>query len=117
MTEKTKLPDSWQKEQKAIKAIQIAFDVGEEVQHLIRREALDQSINPPDRVRQILGLPVSRKPIRPRLSISLSQEDFLLLAEKFAVDQNDHVAIRRLAAEKLIRHMIESKQESEAKRT
>jgi hypothetical protein len=112
LTGKSRLPKSWEKEQRAVKAVQIAFDVGAEVQHLIRREAVDQAINPPDRVRQILGLPVSNKPIRPRLSISLSPDDFLLLAQKFGVDPHDHVAIRNLAAQMLIQHLAESKQET-----
>jgi hypothetical protein len=55
LSEKSKLPDRWQKEQRTVKAVQIAFDVGEEVQYLIRREALDLAINPPDRIRQILA--------------------------------------------------------------
>ena len=105
MSEKSKLPPRWQKEQRAVKAVQIAFDVGEEVQYLIRREALDLAINPPDRIRQILGLPVNSKPVRPRLSISLSPEDFILLAEQFGVDPEDRIAIRHIAAEKLIQHL------------
>ena len=105
MNEKSKLPQHWKKEQKVVKAVQMAFDVGEEVQFLIRREALDLAINPPDRIRQILGLPVSNKPVRPRLSISLSPQDFTLLAEKFGVDPEDRVAIRQIAAEKLIQYL------------
>jgi hypothetical protein len=100
-----KLPNRWQNEQKTVKAVQIAFDVGEEVQYQIRREALDLAINPPDRIRQILGLPVNSKPVRPRLSISLSPQDFILLAEQFGVDPDDRIAIRHMAAEKLIQHL------------
>jgi hypothetical protein len=107
LSEERKLPGRWQAEQKTVKAVQIAFDVGEEVQYQIRREALDLSINPPDRIRQILGLPVNSKPVRPRLSISLSQQDFVLLAEEFGVDPNDRIAIRHLAAERLIQHLTD----------
>lgn len=97
----------WENEKKAVKAVQIAFDVGDEVNHRIRLEALEQGINPPDRVRQILGLPVNRKPVRPRLSISLSDEDFTILAKKFSVLPDDKLKIRQLAAETLISHLDE----------
>lgn len=97
--------DKWDGERRAVKAVQVAFDVGDEVNLLIRKEALEQSINPSDRVRQILGLPISRKPVRPRLSISLSESDFEQLAEQFGLLLDDRLGIRRVAAEKLIDHL------------
>ena len=102
----------WDGERQAVKAVQVAFDVGDEVNLLIRREALEQSINPSDRVRQILGLPISRKPVRPRLSISLSESDFEQLAEQFGVPLEDRLGIRRMAAEKLIAHLTNQPGES-----
>ena len=95
----------WAKEKKAVKAVQIAFEVGDEVNRQIRLEALEQGINPPDRIRQILGLPVNSKPVRPRLSISLSDDDFVILASKFGVTLDDRLKIRQLAAETLIAHL------------
>lgn len=112
MAQKGKIPGRWAKEKKTIKAVQVAFDVGEEVRQLIRTEALQRGINPSDRVRQILGLPVTTKPQRPRLSISLSEDDFTLLAAKFDTDTDDRLAIRQIAAEKLITHLEHSKEES-----
>lgn len=97
--------DKWQKERQAARAVQIAFDLGHEVSYLIRTEALERGINPPDRIRQILGLPVSSKPIRPRLSISLTEEDFAQLAAEFGVDPSDKLKIRQIAAEKLLEHL------------
>lgn len=97
--------DKWQKERQAARAVQIAFDLGHEVSYLIRTEALERGINPPDRIREILGLPVSSKPIRPRLSISLTEEDFAQLAEEFGVDPSDKLKIRQIAAEKLLEHL------------
>jgi len=98
----------WENEKKAVKAVQIAFDVGDEVNRQIRLEALDQSINPPERIRQILGLPVNKKPVRPRLSISLSDEDFVILADKFSIPLDDRLKIRQWAAEMLIAHLDET---------
>lgn len=99
-----KIPQKWHEETKAIKATQVAFDVGETVQYVIRKEALDRNINPPDRIRQILGLKVSRKPKRLRLSISLTAEDKKFLADQFGIDSNDHIEIKKRAAEMLIQH-------------
>ncbi|MBL4660490.1 MAG: hypothetical protein JKY19_09040 [Alcanivoracaceae bacterium] len=99
-----KIPQKWQEEKKAIKATQVAFDVGEKIQYVIRKEALDRNLNPPDRIRQILGLKVSRKPKRLRLSISLTAEDMKFLAKKFAIDEDDNIEIKRRAAEMLIKH-------------
>ena len=64
--------------------------------------------NPPDRIREILGLSVNRKPQRPRLSISLTDDDFHLLSEQFEVDAADRLRIRQLAAERLIAHLQET---------
>ncbi len=100
--------NKWEEEKKAVKAVQIAFDVGDEVNRRIRQEALERGINPPDRIRQILGLPVQKKPMRPRLSISLSEADFGILADKFSVSWDDRIRIRQLAAEKLIDHLKDS---------
>tara|TARA_B100000959_G_C14490641_1_gene423062 strand:+ start:32 stop:370 length:339 start_codon:yes stop_codon:yes gene_type:complete len=112
VAQKGKMPGRWADEKKTIKAVQVAFDVGEEVQLLIRREALERGINPPDRVRQILGLPTTTKPQRPRLSISLSDADFRILAEKFNTGEEDRLSIRQIAAEKLIAHLENRKSES-----
>jgi len=97
--------DKWNREKQAAKSVQVAFDLGHDVSYRIRAEALQRGINPPDRIRQILGLPASNKPIRPRLSISLTEEDFDLLAAAFDVDVSDRLLIRQLAAEKLIEHL------------
>lgn len=107
---KRKIPKKWENEIKAIKATQVAFDVGEKVQYVIRKEALDRNINPSDRIRQILGLKVSRKPKRLRLSISLSDEDSAFLADSYKLEKKDSVEIKRKAAEKLIKHVKNNKE-------
>ncbi|MFT7686761.1 MAG: hypothetical protein ACI9FB_002107 [Candidatus Azotimanducaceae bacterium] len=105
--------DKWDKEKKAVKAVQVAFDLGEEVSHHIRLEALQKGINPPDRIREILGLPVNSKPVRPRLSISLTDDDFEKLASSFGVSTDDKLRIRQFAAEKLIANLSD-KQDDES---
>lgn len=103
----SKTREKWEKEKKTVKAIQLAFDVGEEVQYQVRREALDLGFTPSDRIRQILGLPVNPKPVRPRLSISLTPEDFELLSKEYNLDKDDRLGIKQMAAEALIKHVKE----------
>lgn len=102
---KKKLPEKWEREKKAVKAIQLAFDVEERIQMAIRREALELGVNPSDRIRQILGLPVNRRPQRPRLTISLSAEDFDLLADKFTLTADNRIGIKQEAADQLVNHV------------
>ncbi|MBL4607941.1 MAG: hypothetical protein JKY01_08960 [Pseudomonadales bacterium] len=99
---KKNMPEKWQKEADAIKAVQVAFDLGEEIQAVIRREALEMGLNPSDRVREILGLPVSRRTVRPRLSISLTPDDFVQLAGDYKLNSADKVGLKREAAQVLI---------------
>ena len=104
MSDSKKLPPKWATETKAVKATQVAFDVGEKVQYVIRKEALDRNVNPPDRIRQILGLKASRKPMRLRLSVSLTPDDMNYLAQKFELEPENNIAIKHKAAELLIQH-------------
>ena len=100
--------DKWNREKQAVKAVQVAFDLEQELSHRIRFEALERGINPSDRIREILGLPINTKPIRPRLSISLTQEDFRLLARQFKVASNEQLKIRHIAAEVLLGRLGET---------
>lgn len=102
---KRKIPQKWEDEKKAIRATQVAFDVGEQVQYVIRKEALDRNVNPSDRIRQILGLKVLSKPKRLRLSVSLNNDEMAYLAKAYQVDVDDPVEIKRRAAEKLVEHV------------
>ncbi|MEE2730089.1 hypothetical protein [Ketobacter sp.] len=94
--------ERWQKEKQAIKAVQVAFDVSAEAQRVIKQAALDSNLNPPDQIRKILGLPYNKKPLRPRLTVSLKAEDFTILAEKYGLDPDDQNAIREKVAEELL---------------
>ncbi len=112
MTRKTvkqpTLPESWEQEARAVRAVQIAFDLDEDIQKAIRREALEMDMNPSDRIRQLLGLPTRERPRRLRLSISLSEEEIRQLAEQYDLDINDRVSIKHKAAELLALHIKET---------
>ena len=98
-------PAHWEKERQAIRAVQVAFDLDEQVQLAIRQEALDLGVNASDRIRQILGLEVPRRPKRVRLSISLGEADFHTLAKRFKLDEDDRVSIKQQASEALVEHV------------
>lgn len=95
-------PPRWQSEQSAIKAIQIAFDISADAQKIIKQEALNNNLNPPDQIRKILGLSYNKKPVRPRLTVTLKDEDFAVLAERYGLDASDQNTIRERVVEELI---------------
>lgn len=97
-----KVPEKWQSSVKAVKAVQVAFDMDEKVQKEIRKAAVEASLSPSDQIRLILGLPVHKKPKRPRLTVSLSHEDYQTLAEKYQLDADQQLEIKRKLMDELI---------------
>jgi len=106
-----KLPEKWQSSVKAIKAVQVAFDMDEQFQLAIRREALEAGLSPSDQIRTILGLPTSKRPKRPRLTVSLSPDDYQVLAEKYALTPDQQLEIKRKLMDDLIHYVQENKQD------
>lgn len=104
MIKKQQITEKWAKEKQAVRATQVAFDLAEKVQYHIRRQALEENLTPSDYIRKVLGLKVSAKPKRLRLSISLSADEMIQLAENYDLSPDDRVAIKQKAAEVLIAH-------------
>lgn len=100
-----KVPDKWQSNIKAMKAVQVAFDMDEQFQLAIRREALEAGLSPSDQIRTILGLPTSKRPKRPRLTVSLSPADYEVLAEKYGLNAEQQLEIKRKLMDDLIVHV------------
>lgn len=100
-----KIPDKWQSSVKAIKAVQVAFDMDEKIQLAIRKEALDAGLSPSDQIRDILGLPINKRPKRPRLTVSLATEDYLILAEKYQLKPDQQLEIKKKLMDDLIHHI------------
>lgn len=98
---KSKQPERWKKESKAIKATQIAFDISTEAQKRLKLTAIQNDLSPSDQMRKILGLP-SKKPVRPRLTISLTEEDYAILAKHYGLTEDDKLAIKEMAAKEII---------------
>lgn len=108
MTKSKPLPEKWLKEQQAAKATQVAFDIDEKFQYSIRKAALDRGVSPSDQIRTILGLSVSKRPKRPRLTVSLSGEDYVLLAEKYGLHPSEQLEIKRRVLDDLV-HFVDKK--------
>jgi hypothetical protein len=97
-----KIPQKWQSNVNAIKAVQVAFDMDEKIQKEIRKAAVEANLSPSDQIRMILGLPVNKKPKRPRLTVSLNLDDYQLLAAKYGLDAEQQLEIKRKLMEDLI---------------
>ncbi|MEY8214452.1 MAG: hypothetical protein RPR97_08215 [Colwellia sp.] len=100
-----KILDKWQSSIKAIKAVQVAFDMDEKIQLSIRKQALNAGLSPSEQIRDILGLPVNKRPKRPRLTVSLSQDDYQLLAKKYGLAAEQQLEIKKILMDKLIDHV------------
>lgn len=100
-----KIPDKWQSSVKAIKAVQVAFDMDEKIQLSIRKEALDAGLSPSDQIREILGLPINKKPKRPRLTVSLAPSDYQILALKYQLTADNQLEIKKKLMDDLIVHV------------
>ncbi|QDP02269.1 hypothetical protein FNC98_13510 [Thalassotalea sp. PS06] len=102
MMSERKIPQKWQSNVKALKAVQVAFDMDEKVQKTIRKTAVDAGLSPSDQIRLILGLPVNKRPKRPRLTVSLNPQDYQILAEKYNLDADDQLEIKRKLMDELV---------------
>jgi predicted Co/Zn/Cd cation transporter (cation efflux family) len=102
-----KIPEKWQSSVKAIKAVQVAFDMDEKIQLAIRKEALEAGLSPSDQIRDILGLPINKRPKRPRLTVSLAPDDYLVLAEKYQLLPEQQLEIKKKLMDDLILHITD----------
>ena len=93
----------WSGSDAALRAVQVAFDVEKQVIDAVRYAAFESQLSPSDQIRKILGLPYSSKPVRPRLTVTLNDDDYLLLAERFKVDPDDKRRIKEVLHEQLIK--------------
>jgi len=92
----------WSGSDAALRAVQVAFDVETQVIDAVRLAAFKSQLSTSDQIRKILGLPYSSKPVRPRLTVSLSDADYALLAARLGVDAADRRRIKEMLHEQLI---------------
>jgi len=101
MVAKKKIPGSWARSDKNIRAVQVIFELGLEQSRNLRIRAIEKDLSPSDYIREIIGLP-RKKPIRPRLSISLSAEDYHILGKRYELTPDKKELIREKIKEELI---------------
>lgn len=100
MVKKKALPKSWGKSKKHIRAVQVVFELGIENARAIRQEASARDLSFSDLIRDIVGLN-PKQPVRPRFSVSLSDEDYAQLAKRYGVSADDRATIREKMKEEL----------------
>ncbi|MCF6439291.1 hypothetical protein L1077_07610 [Pseudoalteromonas luteoviolacea] len=100
---------TWQKQEKAVRATQLAFDLSSEVQKFIKKSAIDEELTPSDMIRRILGLEIKSKKTRQRLSFNLSDDEIILLAQRFGISDGDKRMVKQKVADLLIQHVKDSK--------
>jgi len=96
----------WDQEQKIAKATQVAFELEQQVAQHIQRLAIKDGLTPSSQIRKIIGLPYS-PPKRPRLTVSLSLNDYELLGDKYQLKSSKTLDIRRKIMEDLIASLHE----------
>lgn len=99
----TRKPARWSGSDEALRAVQVAFDVELAVMDAIRTAAFHNNLSTSDQIRQVLDLSVSTRPKRPRLTVSLTAHDYALLAQRYGLDETDHLAIKERVTQDLIR--------------
>lgn len=92
----------WSGSDDALRAVQVAFDVERQVIDAVRYSAFESQISPSDQIRKILGLPYNSKPVRPRLTVTLSDADYAILAQRFGVAADDKRKIKEALHDALI---------------
>jgi len=102
VTKPARLPVRWQSAQPALRAVQVAFDVSEVVLQAVRTAAFAANLSNSDQIRLVLGLPLTRQAKRPRLTVSLSGEDYQLLGQRYRLDPGDHLGIKERVNAELI---------------
>lgn len=102
MSEKKKVPTSWKKSDKNIRAVQVIFELEQQQSRALRIRAIEKDLSPSDYIRDIVDLP-RKKPVRPRLSISLSEEDYEILAKRYQLKPTEKSKIRERIKEELVK--------------
>ena len=98
----TKKPARWTGSDEALKAVQVAFDVEQDVLNAVRRAAFENDLSTSDQIRQVLQLSTASKPKRPRLTVSLTGEDYAILGERFGVEAQNRLEIKERVIAELI---------------
>ncbi len=100
MSDKDK-PKRWSDSDKAIRATQVAFDVENRIIDIIKLQACEKGVTPSDLMRLILGLEVTAKRIRPRLTMTLKEQDYEELGKRYGLKSSERLAIKARIIEEI----------------
>ncbi|MDR1227471.1 MAG: hypothetical protein LBK55_00375 [Azoarcus sp.] len=95
-------PPRWSGSDAALHAVQVAFDVEAAVLEAVRHAAFENNLSSPDQIRHILGLSASRRPKRPRLTVTLTLDDYEVLGARYGLPVEKRLAIKERVTQELI---------------
>ncbi len=78
----------------AVKAVSIAVDLSEKIGRSLRVEAALNDLSPQDQLRKMIGLPF-KKPQRPRVTLSLREDDYQYLSERYDISLKNKNDIKK----------------------
>ena len=90
----------FQAERTALGKIQVHFEFQQALMHKIRIAAAAENLSYADYVRKLVGLPYA-KIQRPRISLSFSDSDLRILAERYAKPNADPQVLKRCVLEEI----------------
>ena len=93
-------PGRFQAERQALRKIQVHFEFRQSLLRKVRLAAAAADLSYSDYVRKLVGLPFS-KIQRPRISLSFSDSDLRVLAERYAKPDADPQALKRCVLEEI----------------
>ena len=93
-------PVRFQAERRALRKIQVHFEFRQSLLRKVRLAAATADLSYSDYVRKLVGLPFS-KIQRPRISLSFSDTDLRILAERYAKPEADPQVLKRCVLEEI----------------
>ena len=95
-----KLSDKLSKKLEKVKAVSIAIDLGEKMGRRLRVEAAFEGVSPQDQLRKMIGLSF-KKPQRPRITLSLREKDYVLLAKRYEIKLDNKNDIKKRVVQEI----------------
>lgn len=105
----TRKPARWSGSDDALRAVQVAFDVEQAVMDAVRTAAFHNNLSTSDQIRRLLQLSTSTRPKRPRLTVSLTAQDYEQLALRYGLPVEDRLAIKERVTQELIQFAAPAK--------
>jgi hypothetical protein len=92
----------WSGSDAAPHAVQVAFDVESNVLDAVRCAAFRNNLSNADQIRSILGLEVIHRPKRPRLTVTLSADDYEILSARYGLHTKERLSIKERVTQELV---------------